>query len=59
MLDFIYHMTLKLFWNRVIRRENALILPYTRRCYDTTSGLPILMDGVMSLPDVTSYDKSH
>ena len=27
MLDYIYHMTLKLLWNKIFLRENAEILP--------------------------------
>ena len=61
MLDSIYHMTNTLkshFW-----RKNVIILS---SCMDvitfpvslkTTSGLWILLHGVISLPDATSYDK--
>ena len=65
MLDSIYHMTNILksnFW-----RKNVIILSLcTQRCYgrltfpvnqQTTSGLSILLHGVISLPDATSYDK--
>ena len=65
MLDSIYHMTNTLeshFW-----RKNVIILSLcTQRCYGrhnvsrksiTTSGLQILLHGVISLPDATSYDK--
>ena len=47
MLDSIYHMTNTLeshFW-----RKNVIILSF--------SGLQILLHGVISLPDATSYDK--
>ena len=65
MLDSFYHMTNTLkshFW-----RKNGIILSLcTQRCYGrhnfsrksiTTSGLSILLHGVISLPDATSYDK--
>ena len=65
MLDSIYHMTNTLkshFW-----LKNVIILSLCmQRCYErhnvsrksiTTSGLLILLHGVISLPDVTSYDK--
>ena len=65
MLDSIYHMTNALkshFW-----RKNVMILSScTQRCYGhnnvslksiTTSGLQILLHGVILLPDATSYDK--
>ena len=64
MLDYIYHMTNTLksdFWCK-----NVIILSLcTQRIMDvitspvnrqTTSGLSILMHGVISLPDATSYD---
>ena len=65
MLDSIYHMTNTLkshFW-----RKNVIILSLcTQRCFGrhnvshksiTTSGLLILLHGVISLPEATSYDK--
>ena len=63
MLDSIYHMTNTLkshFW-----RKNVIILSLcAQRCYGrhnvsrkSTSGLSILLHGVISLPDATSYDK--
>ena len=68
MLDSIYHMTNTLkshFWCK-----NVIILSLcTQRCYGrynvsrksikTTSGLSILLHGVISLPDATSYDKKY
>ena len=64
-LDSIYHMTKTLksdFW-----RKNVIILQLcTQRFMDvimfpvnlqTTSGLSILLHGVISLPDAMSYDK--
>ena len=63
MLDSIYHMTNTLkshFW-----RKNVIILSL---CYGrhnvsvnlyTTSGVSILLHGVISLPGATSYDKLH
>ena len=65
MLDSIYHMTNTLkshFW-----RKNVILLSLcTQRCYGrhnvsresiNTSGFSILLHGVISLPDATSYDK--
>ena len=65
MLDSIYHMTNTLksdFW-----RKNVIILSLCMQCcygrYNvsrksiTTSGLSILLHGVISLPDATPYDK--
>ena len=65
MLDSIYHMTNTLeshFW-----RKNVIILSLcTQRCYRRHNvsrksinhyGLSILLHGVISLPDATSYDK--
>ena len=61
MLDSIYHMTNTLkshFW-----RKNVIILSLcTQRCFgrhnvSRNSGLSILLHGVISLPDVTLYDK--
>ena len=65
MLDSIYHMTNTLtfhFW-----RKNVIILSLcTHRCYGhhnvsrkSFSGLSILLHGVISLPDATSYDKKQ
>ena len=62
MLDSIYHMTLKLLLNHVFHK-NPTILVYIckvitsviTKCYQnlyTTSGLSILMHGVISLPDI-------
>ena len=67
MLDFIYHMTLKLleivfFCMRTQRfchiydtLLGTSIHKVTKIC--TTSGLSISMHGVISFPDATSYDK--
>ena len=58
MLDSIYHMTNTLkshFW-----RKNVMILSScTQRCYgcNNVSCKSILLHGVISLPDATSYDK--
>ena len=66
MLDSIYHMTNTLkshFW-----RKNVILLSLcTQRCHERhnvsrkfinqSSGLSILLHGVISLPDATSYDK--
>ena len=64
MLDSIYHMTLRILW-----RKNVIILSLcTHRCYGrhnvsrksvNNCGLSILLHGVFSLPDPTSYDKHH
>ena len=66
MLDSTYHMTITLkshFWPK-----DVIILSLcTQRCYGrhnvsrkskTTSGISILLHGVISLPDATSYDNS-
>ena len=64
MLDSIYHMANILkshFW-----RKNVIILPLcTQRCYGrhkvsckSINHLSILLHGVISLPDATSYDKN-
>ena len=65
MLDSIYHMTNTL--KSDIWHINAIILSLcTQRCYgchnisvnlQTTCGLSILLHGIISLPDATSYDK--
>ena len=60
MLDSIYHMTNTL--KSHFLRENVIILSLcTQRCYGrhniSTSVLQILLHGVISLPDATSYDK--
>ena len=60
MLDSNYNMTKNLkshFW-----QKNVMILSScTQRCYGpnnvSTSGLQILLHGVISLPDAKSYDK--
>ena len=67
MLDSIYHMTLKLFWNHIFGVKNVSILPYvliTLKYFimlpvnlSTTSGLSILLHGIISLTDATSCDK--
>ena len=61
MLDSIYYMTNTLkfdFWHK-----NVIILSLCTRCFglhnvSRTSGLSILLHGVISLPDATSYDKN-
>ena len=65
MLDSFYHITNTLkshFW----RKKSYDLSSCTQRCYGrhnvsrksaTTSGLSILLHGVISLPDATSYDK--
>ena len=65
MLDtFNYHMTsklIKIYFFCVC--ENVTILPSFMQCYNVhhylTSGLSILLHGVISLPDATSCDKWH
>ena len=54
MLDSIYHMI-----KSHLCRKNVIFLSLcTQRCYGVyTSGLQILLHGVTSLPDATSYDK--
>ena len=62
MLDSFYHMTSTMkyhFW-----RKNVIILSLSRNVVMdvitfpvTTSGLSILLHGVLSLPNATSYDK--
>ena len=60
MLVSIYHMTNTLksdFW-----RKNVIILSLcTQRCYGrhNVSRKSILLHGVISLPDATSYDKAY
>ena len=64
MLDSIYHMTLKL-----LKNENVKISPSCTHCYNghhyvsrksvTTSGISILLHGVISLADATSCDKRN
>ena len=64
MLDSIYHMTNTLkshFW----RKNVMILLSCTKHCYgrnnvsrNLMSGLQILLHGVISLPDATSYDKT-
>ena len=51
MLDSIYHMTLKLFQNCIFGIKKDVDIFYA------TSGLSILMYGVISLPDGTSCGK--
>ena len=64
MLESIYHMSLKVLWNHVFfLHENAETVTY---CYDchwvmllsmkTTSGLLILIHGIILLPDGTSCE---
>ena len=68
MLDSIYHMTLKLLIKSFYWRENVKILPSFTQHYNvrhyvmllnlyTTSGLSILLHGIISLPDALSCDK--
>ena len=66
MLDSIYHMTKKLFWNHIFGlkmlglcqicdvKSHFMRFPENLK---TTRGLSILMHGVNSLPEATSYDK--
>ena len=61
MLDSIYHMTLKLIKNHIFgMKRSYIMIPYNGLHYamlrnlQTTSGLPILLHGVISLPDATS-----
>ena len=60
MLDSIYHMTNTL--KSHLWRKNAIILSLcAQRCYgrhncNVSRGLSILLHGVISLPDATSYD---
>ena len=63
MLDSIYHMTLKILYNHIFGVKtlmfchplrNVIMDVITKRTYLlTTSGLSILLYGVMSLPDAT------
>ena len=67
MLDSIYHMAFRLLWNLISGVKTLLLRHYVRNVVMdvikfpvnryTTSGLQILLHGVISLPDVTSYDK--
>ena len=65
MLDSIYHMTSRLLLKSHFCRKNVIILSLcSQRCYgrvnlQTTSGLTILLHGVISLPDATSCDKIY
>ena len=66
MLDSIYHMTLRLHWNLISGVKTLQLRHYVRNVVMdvitfpvnryTTSGLHILLHGVMSLPDATSYN---
>ena len=67
MLDSIYHMTLKLIKNHIfgvktsrychlLRNVIMDIITFSENL-QTTSGLLILLHGVISLPDATSNDK--
>ena len=68
MLDSVYHMRLKLLKNHILWRKNVMILPFYETLYWTslhkvtflqlTSGLSILLHGVISLPDATSCDNA-
>ena len=61
MLDSIYHMTKTTFKSCFLCENSAKILPYTGDVIMdviTQSGLSILMHGVISLSDATSYDKT-
>ena len=65
--DSIYHMTLRLLWNLISAAKKLKFCHYVRNVVMdvtmfpenllTTSGLSILLYGVISLPDATSYDK--
>ena len=64
MLDYIYHMTNTL--KSDFCRKNVIILSiYTQLFYGRhtvslkSCGVSILLYGVISLPDATSYDKHH
>ena len=67
MLDSIYHMTLRLLWNLIsavktlyfcyVRNVVMDVITFPVNLY-TTSYLSILLHGVISLPDATSYDKA-
>ena len=66
MLDFIYHMTLRILWNPISAVETLYFCHYVHNVMDVvtlpvnlstgTSGLSILLHGVITLPDATSYD---
>ena len=66
MLDSIYHMTLKLLENCILGMKASkfchllcsviMDVIMLRKNLSTTSGLSILLHGVIPLPDVTSYD---
>ena len=64
MLDSIYYMTLKLFWNLISAVNITILSLCTQRCYGRFPKickplvvLSILMHGIISLPDATSCDK--
>ena len=64
MLDSIYHMTLRLLYNLISAVKSIINLSLcTQRCYGHQNvspkicGLSILLHGIISLPEVTSYDK--
>ena len=63
MLDSIYHMTITL--KPDFCHKNVIILSLcTQRCYgrhnvSRKSSISILLHGVISLQDATSYDKWH
>ena len=69
MLDSIYHMTFKILKKSHFSRENVNISSLLRNVIMdvitfpinlyTTSGLSILLHGVISLPDATSCDKNN
>ena len=66
MLDYIYHMTLKLLYNCILAMKTK-VLPYGCGVFiichkyltllNLTSGLSILLHGVISLQDATLCDK--
>ena len=61
MLDSIYHMTLKYlklhFWCENFKIFPYFMQQYNGRRYVSRKSVSILWHGVISLPDVTSYDK--
>ena len=60
MLDSIHHMTLRLVWNLFLQYKvyvgNVVMDVNVSRKLLTTSGLSILLHGIISFPDATSYD---
>ena len=64
MVDPIYHMTKITLKSHFCRKNVILLSLCTQRCYGrynvspTSVNLSILLHGLISLPDATSYDKA-